>query len=192
MRLILISVALFGALAVPAFAHPAVGSANSFGAGVAHPFGGADHLIAITSVGLWSALAGGRAMTAWPATFIAAMLGGFTAASTGLQIGFVDVAICLSVVLLGAFIAFEVRMSVMAGASVVGIFSFFHGHAHGTEAAVTKLVPYVAGFAFATAALLAIGIGVGLCARSFPGTAVVRATGGCAALIGLALFGGLA
>jgi len=37
MRLILISIALFGALAVPAFAHPAVGSANSFGAGVAIP-----------------------------------------------------------------------------------------------------------------------------------------------------------
>jgi urease accessory protein len=192
MRLILISIALFGALAVPAFAHTAAVSANSFGAGVAHPFGGADHLIAITLVGLWSALAGGRAIIAWPVTFIAAMLGGFVAASAGLEIGFVEAAIFLSVVLLGAFIAFEVRVSVMPGASVVGAFAFFHGHAHGTEAAMAKLVPYAAGFMLATATLLAVGMGAGLCARSLPGTAVVRVMGGCAALIGLSLFGRIA
>jgi urease accessory protein len=192
MRLILISIALFGALAMPAFAHPAVGSANSFDAGVAHPFGGADHLIAMTLVGLWSALAGGRAIIAWPVTFVALMLSGFAAASAGFQIGFVEAAICLSVVLLGAFIAFELRVSVMAGASVVGVFAFFHGHAHGTEAPVALVVPYAAGFTLATAALLVLGIGVGLCARSLPGTAVVRAMGGYAALIGLSLFGALA
>src|SRR5215475_2298145 len=106
MRLILISVALFAALALPAFAHITAGSTDSFSAGVAHPFRGADHLIAITLVGLWSVLAGGRAVIAWPVTFVAVMLGGFAAASAGLQIGFVEAAICLSVVLLGTFIAF--------------------------------------------------------------------------------------
>jgi len=192
MRLIFISIALFGALAVPASAHTAVGSANSFSAGVAHPFGGADHFIAITLIGLWSALAGGRAIIAWPVTFIATMLGGFAATSVGLQIGFVEAAICLSVVLLGAFIAIEVRVSVIPGAAVVGVLAFFHGHAHGTEAAAAKLLPYAAGFTLATAALLALGIGAGLCARSLSGTAAVRIAGGCAALVGLSLFGGLA
>src|SRR5215470_14661630 len=136
MRLIFISTVLFGALAVPAVAHTAVGSADSFGTGIAHPFRGADHLIAITLVGLWSVLAGGRAIIAWPVTFVAVMLGGFAAASAGLQIGFVEPAICLSVVLLRAFIAFETRLSIMPGAWLVGAFAFFHGHAHGTEAAV--------------------------------------------------------
>jgi urease accessory protein len=191
MRLIFISIALFGALAVPAFAHSAVGAANSFGAGVAHPFGGADHLIAITLVGLWSALGDGRAIIAWPVTFMAAMLGGFVAASAGLQIGFVGAAICLSVVLLGSLLAFQVRISVIPGAAVVGVFAFFHGHAHGTEAAA-KLVPYAGGFTLATTALLALGIGAGLCARSLSRTAAVRIAGGCAALVGLSLFGGLA
>ena len=192
MRLIFIGIVLFGVLAVPAFAHTAVGSADSFGAGIAHPFGGADHLIAITLVGLWSVLAGRRAIIAWPLTFMAVMLGGFAAASAGLQIGFVEATICLSVVLLGAFIAFEVQVSVMPGASMVGTFAWFHGHAHGTEAEVAKLGPYAAGFTLATAVLLMVGMGAGFCARSEPGTAVVRTTGGCAALIGLALFGGLA
>jgi urease accessory protein len=192
MRLILISVALFAALAVPAFAHITAGSTDSFGAGVAHPFGGADHLIAITLVGLWSVLAGGRALVAWPVSFVAVMLAGFAAASAGLQLHFVEAAICLSVVLLGAFIAFEVRVPVMIGASVVGLFAFFHGHAHGAEAAVAKLVPYAAGFALATVALLAAGMGAGLFARSFAAGALVRTTGACAALIGLSLFGALA
>jgi urease accessory protein len=193
MRLILISVVLFAALAVPAFAHITAGSTDSFGAGVAHPFGGADHLIAITLVGLWSVLAGGRALVAWPVSFVAVMLAGFAAASAGLQLNFVEVVICLSVVLLGAFIAFEVRVPVMIGASVVGLFAFFHGHAHGAEAAVVaKLVPYAAGFTLATVALLGAGLGAGLCARSLVAGALVRTTGACAALIGLSLFGGLA
>ena len=192
MRLILIGVALFGTMAIPAFAHSAMGSADSFGSGVAHPFGGPDHLIAITLVGLWSALVGGRAIIAWPVSFMAAMLAGFVAASAGLQLNFVEVAICLSVVLLGAFVAFEVRVPVMIGASVVSLFAFFHGHAHGAEAAVAKLVPYAAGFSLATLALLAAGMGAGLCAKSFAAGTLVRTTGACAALIGLSLFGGLA
>ena len=190
MRLILIGVALFGTMAVSAFAHSAIGSVDSFGAGVVHPFSGPDHLIAITLVGLWSVLAGGRAIIAWPVSFMAAMLAGFAAASAGLQLNFVEAAICLSVVLLGAFIAFEVRVSVMIGASVVGLFAIFHGHAHGAEAAA-KLVPYAAGFALATVVLLAAGMAAALCARSFAARALVRTTGACAVLIGLSLFGGL-
>jgi urease accessory protein len=191
MRLILISVALFAAMAVPALAHITAGSTDSLGAGVAHPFGGADHLIAITLVGLWSVLAGGRALVAWPVSFVAVMLAGFVAASAGLQLDFVEAAICLSVVLLGAFIAFEVRIPVMTGTSVIGLFAFFHGYAHGAEAAAAKLVPYAGGFALATVALLAAGMAAGLFARRFAAGALVRTTGACAALIGLSLLGGL-
>jgi urease accessory protein len=192
MRLVSICIALFGVLAAPAFAHTAVGSVDSFSFGVAHPFGGADHLAAITLVGFWSALAGGRAMVAWPASFMAAMLGGFALGSAGLQFSFVEAAIYFSVVLLGVIIAFEIRLSVISGAAAVGAFAFFHGHVHATEAASARLVSYAAGFTLATAVLLAVGMGVGLLARSLPGKALVRTTGGCAALIGLFLLGGLA
>jgi urease accessory protein len=192
MRLILIGVALFAAMAVPAFAHITAGSTDSFGAGVAHPFGGADHLIAITLVGLWSVLAGGRALVVWPVSFVAAMLAGFAAASAGLQLDFVEVAICLSVVLLGAFIAFEIRVPAKIGASVIGQFAFFHGFAHGSEATVANLVPYAEGFTLATVALLAAGMWGGLFARRFAAGALMRTTGACAALIGLSLLGGLA
>jgi urease accessory protein len=190
MRLVLIIIAMSEALIFPACAHTGVGPVNSFSSGVAHPLSGADHVIAMTMVGLWSVLTGHRAVVVWPVTFMAAMLGGFAAASAGLQIAFVEQAICLSVVLLGAFVAFGIRAPVALGAATVGLFAFFHGHAHGTEAAAARLIPYAAGFALATSALHAVGIGVGFCVRSLVGRLLLRAAGGCAAVVGLSLLGG--
>jgi urease accessory protein len=160
MRFAPFCVAMLSVLASPAFAHPVPGTGSSFEAGLVHPFSGADHLIAITLVGTWSALVAGSARTVWPLTFLIAMLGGFAAASAGFQMGFVEVAISFSVVMLGAFVASEFRMPVMLGAAAVGLFAFFHGHAHGTETA-SLLVPYVIGFTTATAALLLTGMVIG-------------------------------
>jgi urease accessory protein len=151
----------------------------------------------MTMVGLWSVLTGGRAVVVWPVTFVAAMLGGFAAASSGLQIGFVEQGICLSVILLGLLVALGVRAPVALGAVIVGLFAFFHGHAHGTEAAAARLIPYAArlipyaaGFALGTSALHCVGIGVGFCVRSLVGRLLLRAAGGCAAVVGLSLLGG--
>lgn len=191
MRIIPICVAALSLLAAPTFAHPIPGAGSSFDAGLVHPFSGADHLIAITLVGTWSALVGGSARAVWPLTFLIAMLGGFAAASAGLQMGFVEAAISLSVVALGAFVAFEFRMPIMLGAAAVGLFAFFHGHAHGTEA-VSMLVPYVIGFTTATAALLLTGMIIGFSGGKASRGSLLRAAGVCAGLVGLLLLGGVA
>jgi urease accessory protein len=94
------------------------------------------------------------------------MLAGFVAANVGLQIAFAEQAICLSVILLGVLVALRVRAPVWQGAVIVGLFAFFHGHAHGTEASAAKLIPYAAGFVLGTAALLAVGITAGLCVKA--------------------------
>jgi urease accessory protein len=190
MRLVLIFIMLSEALMFPAHAHTGVGPMNSFSSGVAHPFSGADHLVAMTMVGLWSVFTDRRVVVGWPATFVAAMLGGFAAVSWGLQIAFVEQAICLSVVLLGVLVALRVRAPVTLGATIVALFAFLHGLAHGTEATTANLIPYAAGFMLATSALLAVGIGVGVCLRSPVGTLLLRAAGGCAAVVGLSLLGG--
>jgi urease accessory protein len=87
-------------------------------------------------------------------------------------------------------VALGVRAPVALGAVIVGLLAFFHGHAHGTEAMPATLVPYAAGFTLATSALLAVGIGAGFRLRSSVGTLLLRAAGGCAAVVGLSLLGG--
>lgn len=185
MKSILMVVAFTEAfVAGPALAHAGMGQSNSFAAGIAHPLGGADHILTMAMVGLWSVLSGGRAMWLWPATFLAAMLGGFVAAVFGLQLSLVEVTIIVSIVVLAFLIALRVRAPLWLGGAVIGLFGFFHGHAHGTEAAVGSLLSYAAGFALATAGLHAFGVGIGLCARGLIGRIAWRATGGIAALIG--------
>jgi urease accessory protein len=166
MRLILICAALVEVFASPAFAHTGVGQTYSFASGMLHPFGGADHVVAMASVGIWGVIVGGRAIWIWPAAFMAAMLGGFAAAILGLQVSFVEPAIASSIAILGLLVALGVKAPLSVGAAIVGLFAFFHGHAHGTEAGAVTLLPYLAGFVLATASLHAAGIGVGLCVRS--------------------------
>jgi urease accessory protein len=185
----LIGLALTGALVSPAVAHPGV-EINSFASGIAHPLNGIDHILAMIAVGLWAVLADGRAIWIWPMTFVAAMLAGFVAASSGVPMPFVEPAISSSVIILGLFVALAVKAPLWLGAASAGLFGFFHGHAHGAEGTAVSLIPYAVGFALATATLHVAGIGLGLFAASSIGKFALRGMGGLAALSGLALIVG--
>ena len=190
MRLILICIALSGALVSPALAHTGVGQTNSFASGVAHPLNGLDHILAMVAVGLWAVLAGGRAIWVWPMAFVGTMLAGFAAATLGLQMPYVEPAIWSSIIILGLFVALAIKAPVWLGAAMTGLFAFFHGHVHGTEVVSGSLIPYAAGFALATTGLLAAGIWLGLFAERSIGTLALRAMGGLTVLGGIALIAG--
>jgi urease accessory protein len=118
-------------------------------------------------------------------TFIATMFAGFAAATLGTQMPLVEVVIgrrssfwdCWS----------RVKAPVWLGATVAGLFAFFQGHAHGTEATAASLVPYAVGFALTTAGLHLAGIGLGLFAERSIGKGALRAMGGLAVLGALTL-----
>ena len=190
MRFILICIVLIGVLVSPVLAHTGVGPTNSFASGIAHPLFGADHIVAMLAVGLWAVLAGGRAFWVWPMAFVATMLAGFAAASLGLQMPLVEPAICSSIIILGLFVALAVKAPVWLGAAITGLFAFFHGHAHGTEATAASLIPYAAGFALATAGLHLGGITLGRFAEGSIGKVAIRAMGSLAVLGGV--LGGIA
>jgi urease accessory protein len=145
-----------------ALAHSGSHAGAGFAQGLLHPLAGSDHLLAMLAVGLWSAQAGGRALWAAPAAFLCAMILGAAAGALSLPFPGVEPAILASVVILGAAVALALRPPLAAALGAVAVFGLAHGHAHGTEAAGAALLPYMAGFAIATAALHGAGAGLGL------------------------------
>lgn len=176
---------LFTALAAPACAHTGHAEAYGFAAGALHPFGGADHVLAMVAAGLWAGGVGGRAALLWPAAFLAAMAAGFATAVSGADMPMVEAAIAFSVAAFGAAAVFGLRVPVTLGAAVCGLFAAFHGFAHGAEMpAGAAAGAYFAGFMASTAALLATGSAAVRLGR------VARVAGMGAAGAGLALLFG--
>ncbi|MEJ5086334.1 HupE/UreJ family protein [Brucella pseudogrignonensis] len=180
--------------ASPAFAHLNPAEHGSFAAGFTHPISGADHILAMVAVGLWAAMLGGRALFAVPAAFVGVMLLGFVAALAGFPVPFVEPVILASVVVIGLLVALALPVSAVVGATIVGFFAFFHGHAHGGEIGGAAFLSYGVGFALATILLHAAGIGVGLTAGRMMtgknGRIALRVAGGATALGGIMLMAG--
>ena len=172
----------------PALGHTGTAPGASLLDRRAHPLAGPDHLLARVAVGLLAAQAGGRAMWALPASFVAAMALGGIAGMAGLGLPLVEFGIVGSVVVLGALVALAPRLKLAAACGIVGAFALFHGHAHGTEmAGDVSATLYAAGFLVATAALHAIGVSLGLALSGRIGRAAGAAIG--LAGVGLAAFG---
>ena len=177
------------ALPATAEAHTGVGlHVHGFWAGMAHPFSGADHLLAMTAVGFWAASLGGRARYIVPLAFMAVMAIGGMLGMAGVPFPMVETVIAASVVALGALVAFNIRPSTPVAATIVAACALFHGHAHGAELpAMASPLGYVAGFLIATAILHAAGLGLGMLRFGKAGEIVARVAGGFVAIAGVAL-----
>lgn len=146
--------------ASPALAHIAPLAHGSVTAGLEHPITGPDHVLAMVAVGLWAAMAGGRALWALPATFVGAMVAGYGLALSGFSLPMVEPMILASVILLGGMLAFTARLPLGASVAMIAAFGLAHGAAHGAEVGGAGQVAFGAGFALATASLHAVGVGV--------------------------------
>lgn len=157
----------------PAAAHPGHGeeSAGGFAAGFLHPLTGWDHLSAILLVGALAVLLPGRrAIWAVPAAWIGGLVVGGLIGMGGSEQRLVELGIGLSVVALGAVVAFarvrEALVPLVAGA--VALAAAFHGYAHGAELPASGATGHALGIAFGTVVLLITGIGAGAAARRVP------------------------
>ena len=172
-----------GMAALPgaALAHTGL-AASGFASGFGHPFGGLDHVLAMFAVGLWAARLGGRATWAVPTAFVVVMAEGAAAAAVGLALPPVEVGVAGSLLVLGAVIALDRRLSLASALPLVAVLAVFHGFAHGAEATGAA---YVLGFALATAALHGLGLACGFLANRLTAVRPVQAGGGALALAGL-------
>ena len=138
-------VPMWGLCMVAGSAHahggPGPAQAATWFSGLVHPVLGADHLLAMLAVGLWSAAAPARRRWQAPALFVSTMLLGALAAGWGARgpAGGLEAAIAASVAAL------------------------LHGMAHGLEwDPATPWLAYGAGFTLTTALLHLGGLGLGL------------------------------
>ena len=183
------------ALPAVAYAHPATGEAAGFSHGFAHPMSGVDHILAMVMVGVFAFQLGGRATWLVPATFVLVMALGGALGVAGTDLPFVETGIALSVVVLGAVIALDVKAPLAAALGVIGLFAVFHGHAHGAEMPEDASgAAYALGFLVATALLHAAGLALGYIigrAGERQGAFVTRAAGSVAAIAGVGILAGL-
>ena len=171
-----------------AFAHIGDHSHMSLAEGLAHPFTGLDHMLAMVAVGLWASQIGGRALWLLPLTFPVVMAAGAALGFEGVELPWVEIGIAASVLVLGGLIAMRVKPSLAVSVPLIAAFALLHGYSHGVElpASVSALT-YAAGFVAATLALHLIGIGLGLAANRLPVHFVARAAGGSIAAVGVVL-----
>jgi urease accessory protein len=187
-----VSIAL---LPTVALAHTGVGDTVGFSHGFIHPLAGIDHVLAMMMVGVFAWQLGGRALWLVPITFVLGMAIGGVLGVTGIGVPFIEIGIALSVIVLGASVAFRVKAPMAIAMAVVGLFAIFHGHAHGSEMPENAAgMTYGLGFMIATALLHLGGIGLGFLIGRIGdkrGPVFVRAAGAAAAVAGLAILGGL-
>jgi urease accessory protein len=163
--------------------------------GFMHPLGGLDHQLAMILVGIFAYQLGGRALWLVPLTFVAVMAFGGFLGIAGIPAPFVELGIALSVVALGAIVAFGVKAPVALAMGIVGLFAIFHGHAHGSEMPMDAFgLDYGLGFMLATTVLHAVGIGIGfvigMTTKSL-GNNVYRVAGGLASVTGVTILLGV-
>jgi urease accessory protein len=178
-------------VANPALAHPGQTSLYGFAAGFAHPLLGLDHLLAMTALGLWAGLAGGRAVWAWPLAFLGVTVASALLAVAGVGLPGVEAAVALSVVLGGLAVALRAPLPLLVGALATAAFAVFHGYAHGAELPADADLPAaIAGFAAATLLLHGLGIGLAFSFARLSNAWVTRLAGGAVAAAGLAFLVG--
>jgi urease accessory protein len=177
---------------MPAFAHPGVHhAAASFTAGFAHPFLGADHLLALFAIGLWAVQQRRPMIWMLPLVFPLVMALGAIAAFNGIRMPIAEAGIAGSVAMLGLLIVFAVRMPAWGGVGLVSLFALLHGYAHGMELPTSGSAGlYGAGFVAATVLLHLTGLATGLFATSGRTGLAMRTIGAVIAVAGMSLLGG--
>lgn len=180
-RLITLALSL---TSLSALAHTGHGT-SSLMEGLVHPFG-ADHLLAMVAVGIWS-VCSLPANKAWqgPAAFMVALVVSAALGTLGVTLPYLEHAVALSVVLFGAMLMLATKpMPKALGLGLIGAAAALHGLAHGSETPASGFAGYAVGFLLTTAALHLSGVGLGLSIRRWLAERSTWALGGLGTLLG--------
>jgi urease accessory protein len=168
-----------------AAAHQGTGLPGGLLSGFLHPFSGADHLLAMVSVGLWGSFLKRPLIYVLPVVFPVMMVAGAIMGMFVVPMPSVEIGIAVSVLVLGMCIGLAVRAPIWAAIPIVALFAVFHGYAHGKELpSAADPVSYSAGFVLATGLLHVFGIALGLITERPLGVVSIRGLGCIIAVVG--------
>jgi urease accessory protein len=189
-----LGVVVFGLLAATAQAHTGHGT-SGIAEGLAHPLG-ADHLLAMLAVGVWSVSALPEGKAWWgPAVFMLSLAVSAALGAAGVSMPYLEQMISLSVVLFGLMLVMSrYKLPFALGLGLVALAASLHGLAHGGETPESGFAAYAAGFLATTAALHFGGVATGLSLRKLLAEKVtwaMTALGTLCGGAGLYLFGQL-
>ncbi len=172
-QLLRLSIVPAALIAAPALAHSGHGIGGGFGAGFLHPLTGWDHLSAMLLIGAWTAMparaapapADRRAPLGIVTSFLVAMFAGF-ASGAMFQAGTIEWAVTISVAVAAIAVIARWRAPLPISMTLVAMFGFAHGQAHGVDVPdIAPIMRFAGGFLLASSGLLVIGM---IAARSIP------------------------
>lgn len=156
-------------------------------AGLIHPVGGLDHLLAMLTVGLVSARHGRLWIAILPALFVLGMTAGGILGYRGVGLPYPGSGVAASVLVLGLAALADRRLPAWLVVAPVALFGVYHGYAHGAELpAQASAARFTIGFLVATVGLHVMGVLIGAIANEVRhGRRVVAGLGAGVAAAGL-------
>ena len=173
-----------------ALAHTGLLPTGGFSHGFQHPFWGLDHFLVMLGLGLWASSQ--RRKLAWQAigVFLSFMIVGVLFGLAGFGFAYVETAILISLLLVGAALSFSTtaKPAKLPKAIIlpsIALFAMMHGLAHGSALPVTaSAYAYIAGIVSATAVLHVSGLALGLIARCINAAGLIHIYGAITGLVG--------
>jgi urease accessory protein len=168
------------------FAHTGVLPTDGLIDGFLHPFIGIDHTLVMLGVGLLAASQRWVVAKHIIAVFLLAMLIGAVLGLYGVQFAYVESAILLSLVIMGALLLVgRLYVPTTLAGSLIAIIALMHGLAHGTEVpASASAYSYLVGMIAATGTLHGLGLGLGLMLNRAKTSWLLRVYGAVTSMVG--------
>lgn len=174
--------------ATPAAAHTGLASTHGGGffEGVAHPFFGMDHLLAMVGVGVWAGSQGGAYLWRVPLLFLICMIVGGIFGAFNLPAPYVSAAFPAALALTGfVLLASWKPITIIPGMIIIAIYAFYHGYSHGGELdATASPLGYAVGFILTTILLHISGMMMAFHFSYLKERSIIRFSGACALLVG--------
>lgn len=185
----IILVAGLAAFSQAASAHTGLLPTDGFSHGFQHPFLGLDHFLAMLGLGLWASTQNRLLAKQAIGLFVLFMLAGALVGLAGVRFAYVETAILVSLLSVGAALSLgTARLPKAIILVLIAAFASMHGLTHGSEMPVAaSAYGYIAGIVSGTAALHFSGLALGLLVRRINANGLIRAYGTMTGVIGACL-----